>query len=200
MNKVEALRNWLFGKRKPVHDATYEELFSGEYPDGVAYPELIRRLKAIVKAMAYCDDPATAEQVTNAIFREFAHQFPGSPPPEAGLLRFAWLIRNRIGTNAFYAGGQARVFYTQLPLYHVPDAQLRRCLQFLFHRGFNRRTNQDLTQELAAELHVSPQQAAALVRQAWHELCDVMKRKFDREQLKGWTEGYLPWPCPEGDR
>ena len=63
---------------------------------------------------------------------------------------------------------------------------------FLFDRGLNRRTDQDLMEELAAELHVAPQKAATLVREAWRELCDVMNGEFDREQLKGWTEGYLP--------
>jgi hypothetical protein len=193
MNRVEEVfREWLFGKHKPVEDATYEALFSAEYPDEVAYPELIRRLKPIVKAMAYCDDPDTAEEATNGIFAEFTHHWPGSPP-EAGLLRFAWLIRNRIGQNAFYGGGQARVFYMQLPLYHIEDPQLRRCIQLQCERGFNRWTDQSFTQELADALHISAKQAIALSQQAWRELRDVMDNKFDQEQLKRWTEGYLPW-------
>ena len=199
MNRIEALWKWLGGKPKSVTDATFEELFSSEYSNETAYPELLRRLKPIVKAMAGIDNSDTSEQVTNAIFAEFTHLFPGFPP-EAGLLRLAWVIRNRIGPEAFYARGQARNYYAQLAVYHLDDPRLRACLEFTFHNGMNRRPDRNFARELATVLQVSPEKAIELSQQAWHALCAVTNEKFNTEQWKGWTEGNLPWPCPEGDR
>jgi hypothetical protein len=199
MNSIEGLWRWIrSGEPKAVGDATFEELFSGDYPDDQAFPELVRRLKPIVRAMAHCDNPATAEQVSNGIFVEFTHLFPGSPP-QGGLQRLASLIRDRIGPEAFYAGGQARIFYTQLALYKLPDRQLRKCLEFFFCRGLQRLEKQTLAAELASALDIDPAETVPLARRAWKALGEVMSQQFDGEDWKRWTEGYLPWPYQPED-
>jgi hypothetical protein len=75
MNRVEGWWNWLHKPQPRVEDATYEKLFSGDYPDQESYPELIRRMKPIVRAMACRDNRNEAEDMTNSVFLEFAQQF-----------------------------------------------------------------------------------------------------------------------------
>jgi hypothetical protein len=192
MNRLKEVLQWLWQEPVSVRDATFEKLFSGDYPDDQAYFEIVRRLKPIVRAMALRDNPITAEQVSNNIFVEYSHLFPGDPP-EGGLRRLAAVIRNTIGDSAFAAGEQAAIFYTQIALYHIPERKLRDCLEFLCQKGFHCVREQSLAEEFGVTQGITSEDAEGLFREAWSALGILMRDKFQTEDWKRWTEGYLSW-------
>jgi hypothetical protein len=191
---LERLRGF-FSHEPDLEDATYELLFSNIYPAHGAYPELVTRLSPIVLALTttVTESEEKASRMMEAIFLEFVHQFPGAPPA-GGLLRLASVIRKAVGAKAFSQANVPLLYYVQLPLYHLPNIKHRQYLQAMFNRGLSHRENTTgLAEELASEFDASPERIQAMARKAWKSLEKIVYEEFNEEELRQYTEDYLPW-------
>jgi hypothetical protein len=198
MGLLDSTYRWRPWRRRPdLSTVPFEELqnyYSGD-PKG-AYEEFIRRLRQLVfyaaeEYLTRAGSASASDEVENRvmeIFAEFSPEF-NSGEPQMILARFAKVIRRLLDEDAFRV--IARHFYTQLPLYHLSDAQERRFLAASYEGALSK-TESSLAETIAKRFDVTPDEVRKSLPKANQNLAKVIEREFGADELQEISEGYLP--------
>lgn len=197
MRVLESLWARLWGTR-PLESLPYEELLArySKAPRAV-YTEFCRRLHRTVfyaaldyaKRHAPADAEREANELTIRVFEAFAPQV-ASGEPATGLRRFAGVIRTLLDEEAFRM--VARIYYRQLPLYHMENDEQRRVLAALFDDGLAVPSGTSMAESVAERFHMSVVRADVVIKMARQRLDRVIQEDFDPDELRSLTEDTLP--------
>jgi hypothetical protein len=185
-------------KHEDLRSLSYEALLT-EYPNDPkkVYNEFIRRLYRLVfeASKHYARHHHSggnlqqeAGKFTEKAFQEFLPEFHSGPPKDV-LRRFATVLRTRIlDEDAF--NSIRKLYYHQLPLYHLRNDEQRRVLAAFFDTRLA--TAEDPAVEVAKAMQMSPQQVQETTQAANQALRKVIERDWDKSELNRLTEGILP--------
>jgi hypothetical protein len=199
MERLRDLLGRFLRLRKPrrLQTLPYEELpaYYRVDPRGVSH-EFMRRLHKIVcrASVDYAlrnpeHGKMTSDQaaeLTVRAFQGFAPEFL-SGKPETLLLRFAGVMRQQVlDATAFLS--IRRLYYHQLPLYHLKNDEQRRLLAAFYDEAL------DPTRlgQVAAEAHLSVDETKRIIKEANQALNRVISNRFKAADLRNLTENLLP--------
>jgi hypothetical protein len=153
------------------------------------YQEFVRRLSEIVflAAVDYCQrqgDSDIQERAATLTTKAFAAFFPemGAGKPEMVLRRFAATLRNVLDDEAFQS--IKRVYYRHLFVYHMSNADRRRCMEAMLASGLAAKPA-----DIAKRLVLPVGRVEELLTAGSRELRRIIEKDFDRDEVAEFTDG-----------